>query len=69
MTSSPEPLEVGAAYQLTYNLVDAAGAPADATVALTVTRPDATTETPSLLHPVVGTYIGVGACTMPGTWR
>jgi hypothetical protein len=66
--SSPEPLDVGDAYQLTYNLLDSGGAPADATVALTVTRPDATIETPSLLHPVLGTYIGVGACTMPGTW-
>jgi hypothetical protein len=68
VSSSPEPLAVGAAYQLTYNLENPPGTPADATVALTVTRPDATTETPTLLHPVVGTYIGVGACTMPGTW-
>jgi len=68
MTSSPEPLTVGAAYQLTYNLENPPGTPVNATVTLAVTRPDGTTENPTLTNPTTGTYVGVGACTMAGTW-
>jgi hypothetical protein len=43
------------------------GAPTDATVSLTVTRPDGTTTSPTVAHPGTGRYVGTFAATQNGT--
>lgn len=66
--ASADNYDVGDAYRLIYTLTDANGVPTNATVVLTVTRPDGTTDITAPTNPATGTYIGVGACTLPGTW-
>src|SRR6266542_1649818 len=60
--------DVGDAYRLVYTLTDAAGTPANATVTVTITKPDGTADTPTLTNPSTGTYIAVGSCSAAGTW-
>lgn len=60
--------DVGDAYQLTYTLTNAAGTPTNATVTVTVTRPDATADTPTVTNPSTGTYVATGGCTQAGLW-
>jgi hypothetical protein len=56
------------AYQLTYTLTNAAGVPTNATVVVTVTKPDGTADTPTLTNPSTGTYVATGVCTAAGVW-
>lgn len=58
-------IEIGDAVPLTFR-VTAAGAPATATVALTVTRPDGTTATVNPTASAVGEYAAVFVPTQPG---
>lgn len=61
--------EIGKSARLTFVLTDPAGVPVDGTgVLLTVTKPDATTATPTVSHPGTGSYYSDVALDQAGTW-
>ncbi len=60
--------DVGDSYRLVYTLTDAAGVPTNASVVVTVTKPDGTADSAALTNPSTGTYIAAGGCTQVGTW-
>lgn len=60
--------EVGDAATLT-TVITVNGQPTDATVVLTVTRPDETTFTPDVQHVGTGSYLSTFALTQLGSWR
>lgn len=60
--------DIGDAYRLVYTLTDASGTPTNATVTVSVTKPDGTADSAALTNPATGTYVATGGCTAAGTW-
>lgn len=59
---------LGQAVTLSTSATDANGAPTDATLVLTVTKPDNTTVTPSVSHNGTGQYSGAFTVDQVNTW-
>src|SRR6266498_722731 len=64
----PASYDLGDSVLLTFTVRDIAGALIDATVALTVTKPDGATATPTPTHPSLGTYTATVAVDQTGLW-
>jgi hypothetical protein len=64
----PASYDLGDSVLLTFTVRDIAGALIDATVVLTITKPDATTSTPTVSHPSLGTYTATIAVDQVGLW-
>ena len=60
--------DVGDAIQLATSVTDTTGAAADATMGLTVTKPDGTTTSPAISHPGTGSYTATLTIDQAGTW-
>lgn len=59
---------IGKTKRATFFVVDEDGTPTDGTVTWTITRPDATTVTPTEAHPDTGTYQAWWAWDQVGEW-
>lgn len=60
--------DVGDLARLTFSLTDVAGAPANGTVVLTVTKPDDSTVTPTVANPATGSYTADVSLDQAGRW-
>lgn len=60
--------DVGDLVTLSTAVIDAAGTPTDATMALVVTKPDGTTVSPSITHGATGAYSATQSATAAGVW-
>lgn len=60
--------EVGDAVPIPVVVKNAAGQLVDATVTVTVTKPDGTVITPAVIHESVGTYLATPVADAVGTW-
>jgi hypothetical protein len=63
-----DPYELDRAAQLDYS-VTVGGVPTDASVTLTITKPDGTSSTPVITHPSTGNYRAAVLLDQVGTWR
>lgn len=62
--------DLGDGVSLRHTVYDSSGTPTAATVVLTITKPDATTVTPTLSTPSTGVYVNVPVTTdATGIWR
>jgi hypothetical protein len=64
----PASYDLGDSVLLTFTVRDVAGALIDATVVLTLTKPDGSTSTPTVTHASLGTYTATITVDQTGLW-